>query len=298
MIHWKPSKRGTLLALLFACCSLSLANAQSCEEGSPAAYFDIYESNQIYFCQLPFNPGIVSLTVVVNAVPFQKVRLTLPDPPLGLVFGATWEGTTTGDRFTGLEIDMGSCVGPGVVALGTLTALVNTGDTAPCTDWSVGAGCEVQDCSGDWRPAIPVPHQVGTGYCECLCWQCCYWALAPYDLYPLNGATAVPLDVVLSWNGTPEEFIDPPPYGGCSVSIGTSPDCTSGTSYPVSCSLDQFAPDFLVPNTTYYWRVSWSTPPSGCSDLNGGYSPLYSFTTRGPNATEQKTWGYVKSMYR
>jgi hypothetical protein len=107
----------------------------------------------------------------------------------------------------------------------------------------------------------------------------------------------VPLDVVLSWDGTQNYYVDPM-YGGCGVTIGTSPDCSSGTTFHVPCDLQEFAPDFLQPNTTYYWRASWGTPPDGCSDLNSGASPLYSFTTEGVSPVETKTWGYVKSIYR
>ncbi|MDH4038877.1 MAG: hypothetical protein OEX18_15015 [Candidatus Krumholzibacteria bacterium] len=298
MIHWQEYAAALLLlALPLTTAQVSPAAAQSCEDGSPAAYLDTYVSGQNYFCYLPFDPGVVTLTVVARAIPFQKVRFTLADPPLGVVIGETWAGPTTGNRINGLEVDMGSCTAPGEVTVGTLTVIVTSEDMAPCTSWEI-QNCEVQDCTGDWRPAVPVEHRAGTGYCECVCWQCCYYALSPYDLYPPNGATTVPLDVVLSWDGTPDDAIEQPPYGGCSVRISTSPDCTSGTVYPVPCDLDQFAPDFLQPNTTYYWRAQWGTAPSGCTDLNSGASPLYSFTTQGPLATEARTWGYVKSMYR
>lgn len=299
MIHWNRSMRRTLpsLAVLIAASFASPARADTCQDGSPAAYFDIQVSGQPVWCQLPFNPGLVTLNVVANAIPFQKVRFTLADAPMGIMAVEAWNGATSGDRVNGLEIDMGGCVGPGPVALGTLYIVVNTEDTAPCTAWNL-ENCEVQDCTGDWRPAIPVDHAVSSGYCDQCCFQCCYYALAPYDLYPANGATAVPLNVVLSWKGTPEEAIEVPPYGGCSVRISTEPDCSTGTVYPVSCVDDEFAPSFLQPNTTYYWRVSWGTVPGGCTDLNSGDSPLYSFTTEGPLATDVKTWGAVKSMYR
>ena len=287
----------TAFLLLVSTASVRPAVAQSCEEGSPAAYLDLQISNQPIWCQLPFNPGVIFIDVVARSIPFHRVRFSLPDPPLGVVLDETWYGATTGDRASGMEVDMGGCAGPGDIPVGRLTVLVTAGETAPCSFWNVATGCEVQDCTGDWRPALAVDHEVGSTTCASCCFQCCYYALAPYNPYPANGATSVPLNVVLSWDGTPEEAIDMQ-YGGCSLYISTSPDCSSGDTYSVPCDVDAFAPNFLQPHTTYYWQAYWGTAPSGCTDLNSGWSPLYSFTTEGPVATETRTWGNVKAIYR
>jgi hypothetical protein len=289
----------TALALLAATALLSPVYGQSCEEGSAAAFFQLHTDPSGGTCPLVLPAGLVSVEIRVYAIPFQKARLRLPDSPLGQTLGVNWAGTATGDRLTGIEIDMGGCVGPGTVTLGTMTLLVAPEDTVACTDWEVLADCEVQDCDGVWRPATPVQHQVGTPPSACLdcCWQCCYASLTPYDLSPADGANSVPLDVELSWT-TLIDVTSSPPYSGCSVSISTDPTCGSGTVYPVDCADLSFAPDLLQPSTTYYWRASWFILDGGCSDGLGGSSPWYSFTTEGPSPVESKTWGGVKALYR
>jgi hypothetical protein len=66
----------------------------------------------------------------------------------------------------------------------------------------------------------------------------------------------------------------------------------------VACDALSFAPDFLEPSTTYYWRASWFILDGGCSDGLGGYSPWYSFTTDVPSPTESKSWSGAKVLYR
>ena len=288
----------TILTLSFlAVIALPQACAQSCEEGSAAAYFRLYVDQYGGGCPLVLPTGIVTVDILVNAIPFQKARLQLPDSPLGQTLGVTWVGTTTGDRLTGIEIDMGGCVGPGTVLLGTMTLEIAPEDSVGCTDWEILAGCEVQDCNGVWRPATPVQHQVGMDPQGCLdcCWQCCYGSLSPYHLYPPDGASGVSLTAQLSWE-TLLGVTSSPPYSNCYVTISTDPTCGSGTTYPVDCLT--FSPDFLEPGTTYYWRVAWGILDGACTDNLGGWSPWYSFTTQGPTQGESMTWGSVKAFYR
>jgi hypothetical protein len=81
------------------------------------------------------------------------------------------------------------------------------------------------------------------------------------------------------------------------VYISTDPDCGTFQEFTVKCRTGVFAPDFLQPNTTYYWRPDWNE--EACTDgWNGGAAAVQSFTTEGPNATQESTWGRVKSLYR
>lgn len=300
MTHCQRLIQLTIVTLAFlAVTAIPPACAQSCEEGSAAAYFQLYVDQFGGTCPLVLPTGLVTVNILVNAIPFQKARLQLPDSPLGQTLGVTWVGTTTGDRLTGIEIDMGGCVGPGSVSLGTMFLEITPEDSVSCTDWEILAGCEVQDCDGVWRPATPVQHQVGTDPQGCIdcCWQCCYGSLSPYNLYPRDGASGVPLTAQFSWE-TMIDVTSNPPFSGCSVTISTDPTCGSGTVYPVDCSTAKFSPDFLEPGTTYYWRVSWFIQDGGCSDGLWGYSPWHSFTTGGPSPAESKTWGSVKALYR
>jgi len=289
--------------LLFLC--ISPASAQTswgyCPEGTRAAYIELHGDlvGSYYPCQLPLLPGVVTLTLEAYAIPFQKIRFSLPDPPPGIfVVGESWNGTTTGDRVNGIEIDMGGCVGPGHVGIGSLTIYMDPNATIACTYWNT-LQPEVMDCLGVWHPAEAVPHEVGSGDCYDCCWQCCYSSLPPYDLYPPDGATNVPLNVVLSWNGTENIEFPPDDYysSGCYVLMGTSPACDNEQEYTVVCASQSFAPDFLQPYTTYYWRPMYRLRPEGsCAPL--GIAPLHSFTTGDVIAAEPHSWGYVKSLYR
>ncbi|HEX5133494.1 MAG TPA: hypothetical protein VFX92_13545, partial [Candidatus Krumholzibacteria bacterium] len=133
MRHWILRRAALpLLALLLATVNVSRVAAQSCEEGSPAAYINLQENEPTFACQLPFPVGLVTVNVIVRAIPFQKIRFKLVDPPLGTVVGETWNGTASGDRVNGIEIDMGGCTGQELILVGTLT-IIQPGDTAPCT---------------------------------------------------------------------------------------------------------------------------------------------------------------------
>jgi hypothetical protein len=286
------------LALVATTATGATVQAQSCEDGSPNAYFKLSVGDDLGLgCKLNIPSGPVTIYVRVYANPFEKVRFQLPDPPYGTVIGESWAGSTSGNRNDGLEIDMGTCAGPGDAIVGALTLLVMPGEIDACAWWSVAVGCEVQDCSGEWHLAKPVQHEVGPEWCLNCCWQCCWASLAPYDLFPPDGATGVPLHVEMSWK-TSQDVASNPPYSGCSVRISTDPACNSGTSYAVNCETLSFVPDFLEPNTTYYWRASWYFQDGGCSDGLSGFSPWYSFTMEPPSSTESKTWAATKSLYR
>jgi len=279
----------------------------SCEEGTVAAwfYFELPGDDPVdwlYRCDFP--PALnqqYRVTIVVNAVPFRKLRFSLPDPPYGFVLAESWNGSVTGDRVNGMELDMGTCTDPGAVEIGYLDIFFYDPGSVQCTQWNVASGAEVMDCTGDWRPASAPPHYVPGG-CYLCCWQCCY-ALSAYDMYPPNGAVDVPTNVVLQWHTVGEN--SGWPYGfACGVMIGTNPNCTDNPRFGVDCSEWFFAPASLQPHTTYYWRPAWISAGNGeCTnpdqDEANPKGPLYSFTTGdGPLVTTPATWGHVKSLYR
>ena len=292
-----------LLVAPFALTFLILLGAApvsaSCEDGSTPAYFNL-QVNSPYggSCTLYFGGSVPLITVSVQlySVPFQKARFSLPDPPWGTVLGESWNATVVGDRHTGMEIDFGDCSGP--VTLGTLTLYVDPAIVGPCMPWQVDDGCEMEDCDGVTRAATATPYQVTTTVFDCgCCFQCCQ-SLPPYDLFPADGATDVPTNVELSWTGTPDD-LDQGLDHYCYVLIGTDPACNTGQLIKTDCVLDTFSPDFLEPETTYYWAAGWNAVTgSGCSSGAFGISPIHSFTTGGPLPVAQATWGQVKAMYR
>jgi hypothetical protein len=250
-------------------------------------------------CTLFFGGGnpIVRIDIIVNSVPFRKARFSLPNPPFGTVVAESWNLLFTGDRTTGIELDLGDCSTGGPVLLGYLLVFVSPGTVGPCTEWKVDDECEIDDCDGVARAAVAWSYLASPNQTDCLCcFQCCQ-SLPPYDLNPPDGATDVSLDAVLSWTGT--EFVNPVPPEACRVRIGTDPSCETGQTFDVNCQLAAFAPDFLEPGTTYYWQVTWSAATgSGCSSGAHGESRTQSFTTEGPLSTIPATWGRVKALYR
>ena len=294
-----------LLVAPFVLASLILLAAApvsaSCEDGSTHAYFNL-QVNTPYEgpCNLYFggpNP-FVTVAVQVYAVPFRKARFSLPDPPYGTILGEQWNGIVVGDRHTGMEIDFGDCITSGGATLGTITLYVDPAIVGPCTPWKVDDGCEIDDCTGATRVATATSQEATTLTFDCACcWQCCQ-SLPPYDLFPADGATDVPTNVQLAWTGTPDH-LDPGLDHFCYVLIGTDPACNTGQLIKTDCVLDTFSPDFLAPETTYYWQAGWNAATgSGCSSGAFGISPIHSFTTEGALPAVQATWGRVKAMYR
>jgi hypothetical protein len=283
-----------LLAVLLGPTSASRSHAAAeCDKGSPAGWFYFTSDPQYDYCRLQVEPDVDTVSVWVNAIPFQKARFTVPDPPFGSVVGESWLFPHTGDRASGLELDMGSCTEPGPTKLGEIYVSVGPGDPNYCAPWIEG-DCEIQNCAGVWLPAQYIPQRAGGADAfDCICygWQFCY-SLPPYDLLPEDGASNVGTDVVLTWVA-PEGWDGP--NAGCAVYISTDPTCANVPYFVVPCDTDAFAPDFLEPGTTYYWRSSWTMEAQwGC----GGMAAYQSFTTEPVTPVRTSTWGQVKAMYR
>lgn len=298
----RPHRFSALIAFLILASSSTLARADFCTAGSHAAYFDLSLQSDGYFpgpCDI--TPAGASARVYVRAVsiPFQKARITLPDIPGVTVVNESWGVSFTGNHTTGVELDMGSCVGPfndrsAPVLIGYIDVV--WGSPAYCTLWKFSQA-EVQDCAGGWRPVFAMDQRVGPNSCGQCIWQLCFWPMAPYDLQPPNGATGIPLNVVLTWKNLSDPL--PPFIEGSHLYINGAPSCTGGGYYAIPNNGESFAPDFLEPGRTYYWQPYFGYSDGGCQDTNGtARGPLYSFTTEGTIATKPSTWSYVKSLYR
>jgi hypothetical protein len=121
--------------------------------------------------------------------------------------------------------------------------------------------------------------------------------LGAYRPNPPDGAVDVPINALLSWVG----------YGNV-VFMADNPFENPDGADRIVCATQPFPyydappcdfpvdPGLLQPYTTYYWQailVCW-----GCYHGEGAVSDVFSFTTGGPIAVEQSTWGRVKAMYR
>ncbi len=288
---------------LAVCVAISTIVSESradmfCATGTPGVSFAL--GTQSSSCNVPSVAGRVTVTIVAAGIPSQKVRFALPDPPIGTVVAESWVGIHSGDRETGIEVDLGGCTELGWgVTIGQLDIEISPDEVIACTRWTFSSS-EAQDCAGLWRPGIHAQDFFvgGNTPYDCSCsMHSCMTGYPPYDLYPPNGATNVPLDVVLTWND-PNDWPEPPYFqGGCYVYMNSRPECEGGGRWDGSCD-ESFAPNFLEPGRTYYWYAAWWLPgPTGCNYGFSGRSPLYSFTTEGTLPVTPTTWGRVKVMY-
>jgi hypothetical protein len=297
--------RSRLLSILSLCLLLPLAAraeavspTTACAEGTPHAYISINytATTDCYAIVTEYGPGMWAFPVVINSVPFESVRLSVPEPPFGTTFlGVEWNFPATGDLASGYEVFTG-CQGEGVTVLGYAYAgLPVRGALDECVVWTVADGCEITDCNGVVHPAEAWDvYFHSTEVCPG-CFQQCQ-SIPPYDLLPPDGATNVSLDAQLSWAGPPH-YTDPNAVS-CSITISTDPACGTVRVVSVPCDTRSVSLDFLEPGTTYYWFASYGYTGSGCSSGGQAQSAAQSFTTAAVVGVEAATWGRVKSLYR
>jgi hypothetical protein len=291
-----PLRKAVLACGVLLLTSLSSANAASvCTPASTNTYFSLETNDdRVGWCTSPIGSGfaVSYVTLVLRTAPVGKVRFSFPDPPFSTLNTLSWTFyyPFTGDHLTGMEMDLG-CSGAGEIILGVAEMFTN--GLAGCYSWKVDAGCEAEYCDGTLAPSMALPTIFTTTNFCIGCFQNCM-GLPPYNLSPANGATGVPLNTPLSWEGPARDDRDTQ----CAIRIGKDPGCSDLQEIPASCDAQSVVLDFLEPSTTYYWRAGWSGTGGGCSSGDGGLSRVYSFTTAGPLATEATSWGRVKAMYR
>ena len=285
---------GKYLLAIAVVCILTNAPAAfaECDNGSTAGWLLLNTPNPNYpwdICFVPLQAGMNTVTVRIDAIPFQKARFSIPDPPIGTVVSENWFFPHTGNRVTGVELDLGSCTTAGIVTLGEIQVQLESEPSVLCgqATWSA-TSAEIQNCTGRWLPAGGYWHTLGEMSFQCCAgWQILY-SWPAYDLYPADGATNVERNVVFAWSGGG--------YNPCYVDIFAEPTCTTGQSFEANCDVRTFAPALLLPNTTYYWRVRSPGDPNWGG---GSATAVHSFTTGDiVLSTEQSTWGRVKAMYR
>jgi hypothetical protein len=222
-----------------------------------------------------------TVDIYVETVAATKVRFSIPVPSFGGIVNESYAFPHVGNAVSGVELDLGGCQPSGTIYLGSLTVVLPSGTVGGCVPWQINPDCEIDDCDGVTRPASPRNHEFADaagccGYIDCP-------SLPPSDLFPADGATSVALNVALSWTAPPL-FTD--------VRISTDPACYTGQEFFLT-GTTTFSPNFLQPNTTYYWQVGW-----GDGLECGGASAVHSFTTEGPVPADQQTWGRIKALYQ
>jgi hypothetical protein len=109
----------------------------------------------------------------------------------------------------------------------------------------------------------------------------------------------VPTNTTLSLiNGTVNEVVlSTVPFQYMSAPYICSYNPYSHPGLP-TCALP-INPGLLLPNTTYYWQGARVCDQlTGCFEGVVAFTPVFSFTTGGPVASAQASWGAVKAMYR
>jgi hypothetical protein len=266
------------------------SSAATCTPPSPWTILGVTTDTSTDGC-LPFNDlSVTTITIrIENTLPIQKVRFSLPPlPPQLVVIDMIPDFTYVGDLETGIEFDLGGCVS-GPTPLMTITVL----NTAPfsCVPWEFGPGLggaiEAVDCDGEVKPAAGLYQELYAASvgldpnCSCQYAERCT-GLPPTDLYPPDGAVEIPTDVVMSWAAQPYNMF---------MYIGTEPDCSDRQFIGLGMNTS-YAPDFLLPSTTYYWQI-------GSADgVCGEITEVHSFTTISTVAADPWTWGAIKSVYR
>ncbi|HET6347642.1 MAG TPA: Ig-like domain-containing protein [Candidatus Krumholzibacteria bacterium] len=196
--------------------------------------------------------------------------------------GSSSPYSVTGDPLTGCDVMFGSCVTTRVNVMTFL--LYKGGPGAPCDALRL----EPHPSYGEARytDCQNVTHRVELTAGMLLNSDYCYLSSPPYHPFPADGATDVPLTVALEWS-----FNLP----NCGDISGREDQLYFGTSanppwFDYVSSPHTIGP--LQPGTTYYWKMF--VRAYGYT----GTSPVWHFTTTGPTAVQQSTWGAIKALYR
>jgi hypothetical protein len=275
--------------------------------GSNAGGQVIYLSEDPNFgnwdCNIPDEGVLVNIYVFAYSWfhDFTAVHFSAPLPPCFV--GATHLNETPpspflsiGNSQTGIAIAFGQCLEPPIHVL-TITVMVQ-GLTETCCPYpvlphpaSTSGEIEFVDCD----------QNLITGWPGETTFVTTDWSLCNTDTttisntYPPDGATDVPLDVILGYD---YELPHRCPACTCAEQemfyFGSAPDALSlyspNTGGPYQSNFD---PGTLTPGTTYYWYAAVAYID------HRAQTEVMSFTTTGPSVpAERTTWGRIKALYR
>jgi hypothetical protein len=239
-------------------------------------------------CVMPSLPVQEYYVVYTGGPPIQSVEFSAPIPVDCLTPSSQWIDdvavfpNTVGDSQNGVVVDFGQCFSPPIHVL-TIQVVHLPIPEPDCCPWEIEGALAI-DCNGQ-----SVSWSQTRGYLNS---YVCNPVLPPHTPSPPDGATSVSLAANLEWQWHPGPV-------GCelgdvlvfTISWGIDPNNLTtlfdqGPPFPV--------PGGLQPNTQYYWQAA-STTYNGAGPFPG---PLWSFTTEGSVATEARTWGRIKALYR
>lgn len=285
-------RRITIAVAVFA---LVLAAPAAAQQAHVSLYQDINDNSCTFTIQPPSQLRTAYIYVGNNSFDFTELRFNVTPPGCsGFIFVQLIPDglhIATGDLVNGFTLS-GPCAGARV--MGAITYL--TGPTpGSCCMWEIepwpsSARGEIEVVACDNFVGFAEAHPASlNGYCLC---DIADFAQGPYRPTPADGATSVPLNAQLSWEG------------GCCPDMWVMLSDQPFTGFPSENIIydgprqNPFDPGALAPNTTYYWRVSeyWTgISPHGFE----GDSRIWSFTTGDIILpAERVTWGGIKALYR
>ena len=261
-----------------------------------SAWLGLYADEAGSGCILPNPPvvGLVHVWVVLKGTSGSSGAQFIVTPPncssyqLG-GFEAAPGFLSLGDPESGIKVSLAGCQSGDFPVL--RLDYIKTNETSDCCGvWtaphpeSVTGSVETLDCA--FNPQAIAAKAIwfrGDDTCAPM--------PAPSDPSPADGATDVPLNVMLNCSFHDENVVFStcvPLFGDwVSVYFGTDPDP------PLATPFGQFPmPRTLAPGTTYHWRVKRQFGPAQAT------SPVWSFTTTATTAVATSTWGAVKALYR
>jgi hypothetical protein len=282
------SPRAVRFLFALALAALGLINAR--DALAQQGYLYIKIDNQFpYACQTSIStPGIhIAHVWVAAAYPLTAVRFSAVVPT-----GTTYLGDSpvlgsiaSGNSQSGVEVVF-PCKSS---SYEVMQVLFLTSAPVPTFTWEITprsgeSAIGLTDCDG----FVMKGSGLFSPYCDAGS------ILGPYKPFPPDGATDVPLDVILNWTGSANEIgvADHPMQW---PNEGNVHYCAQNPP-PLPCT-KPLDPGTLLPNTTYYWRALNIC----CCCEHGDYAAgdVWSFTTGdAPLSATKATWGQVKAMYR
>ncbi len=257
-------------------------------ESSPSGYCELF--------QPPTVGNVVTLYVSVrftNGVTAAQFRIAPPSCTDYQIVSWASPNLILGDPTSGIQVAFGGCFWDAAPVMSIDVMRVGNISSGCCGlmldahPAAMSGMPEVVDCTTPQGNVTAVDR-------DCF-WlagddKTCAFAETPSDPSPPDGATNVPVDVVLDATVYDPVACCPLLHGKwVNVYLGTNPD-------PPLVGLQvgvPYDPSMLSPGTKYYWRVS-----SHNTQAPTVVSPVWSFTTAATTPVRHSTWGAIKALYR
>jgi hypothetical protein len=221
--------------------------------------------------------------------PTSSVRFAVPDEyvtdrvcPGAIQTALSFNYPWSGDPAVAVEVNFGGCV-TGVVHVFTRSVQIND-------------DCPLGSIFGPRYPTPLAPTSTGCDAVERIVEDVAMCTAPPTNLMPADGATDISINPTMTcaW-ASPTHCPEGIGLTVFSVFLGTDPDNLEFAGWQ---DYGEVIVGPLQPYTTYYWRMRVVDDYWLCPGSEVAWSPIMSFTTAAPIATEERSWGSVKADYR